>query len=128
MDYQRGKCLLGNSRDNNCEEKTKKCKPYISEKVIKMGEEEAQLGKREEYVKLKRNLKAIVRRDCNLWLEEAHAKINQCKERFKSKELFDKIKKMKKQNFKAKDIVIKEKKSGKVLTKKKRNTKQMERI
>ena len=99
--------------------KTKKSKPYISEEVIKMAEEKSlarKNGKREEYVKLKRNIKAMVRRDRNLWLEEECAKINECNERFKSKELFDKIKKVKKQNFKAKGIVIKDK-SGKVLTK-----------
>ena len=34
----------------------------------------------------------MVRRDRKLWVEEEGAKINECNERFKSKELFDKIK------------------------------------
>lgn len=86
-----------------------KPKSYLSDEVMELAKEKSNArksGKREEYLRLKREIKSKIRRDKKDWLEQECAKINEHNEKGKARELFQQIRSVKHNKFQAKNQCI----------------------
>ena len=73
-------------------------KPFVSQEVLQLIDEKRKARKqtrKTEYKRLKREIKKIIRRDKNIWLENECSKVNEANAERKSKELFRHIGKVK---------------------------------
>ena len=89
--------------------KSKKPKPFISDEVIILAKQKSDARKanrKDEYHRLKREIKSKIRRDKKDWLAQECAKINEHNENRKSRELFEQVRSVKQSKFQAKNQCI----------------------
>ena len=98
--------------------KTKKAKPWISESTIQMADAKRKARKEQndvEYKKLKKDIKTKIKEDKETWLSTECSKIDSFDKCHKSKEMFEKIRKVKSKEFKVSQCSINNK-DGMTLT------------
>ena len=99
------------------EVKKQKKKPWISEEVMDIAAKKREAKKKgdtAEYSRLKRGIQRLIRRDKNVWLENECAQIDEYDRLGKAKELYNKIKVVKKRPFHANQACINDKNSNAV--------------
>ena len=95
----------------------KQKKPWISEEVMDIAAKKREAKKKgdtAEYSRLKREIQRLIRRDKNVWLENECAQIDEYGRLGKAKELYNKIKVVKKRPFHANQACINDKNSNTV--------------
>ena len=90
-------------------QKHKKTKPWISQETIDMADQKKASRKNKktaEYDRLKREIKTQLKEDKAKWLEKECEQIDEFDRKNKSKDMFDKIKKVQRKEFHVKQVTV----------------------
>ena len=90
-------------------QKNKKSKPWISQETIDMADQKKAARKSnnsDEYDRLKREIKKQLKEDKAKWLENECEQIDEFDRKNKSKDMFDKIRKVQRNEFQVKQITV----------------------